>query len=194
MDTLSLEIKSRYDQFTESAQTILKGCTLLCTEGISIWHLCDVWGTDPHSFEKDLDTILRSGLLLETHNILYAPQEVADVLSDVTLSAGILNSIITKLMDKTTLSVNSDLLQFQDFFTMGMNIMKYIVLVNPDGIKYENYGKLLINLIQNYEVYAKPEPSIHNNGEMQIVRAIRFCKDKIDNKSLLYASLLTAES
>ena len=94
--TLSNEIKSRYDQLKESAQTILKGCTILC-KGVSIRHLCDVWGTDPHTFGKNLDTILKSGLLVERQNILYAPQEVADVLSDVTLPVDILNSIITKL-------------------------------------------------------------------------------------------------
>lgn len=33
--TLSNEIKSLYNQLTESAQTILKGCTILC-EGVSI--------------------------------------------------------------------------------------------------------------------------------------------------------------
>lgn len=191
--TLSNEIKSRYDQLKESAQTILKGCTILC-KGVSIRHLCDVWGTDPHTFGKNLDTILKSGLLVERQNILYAPQEVADVLSDVTLPVDILNSIITKLVDKTTLSANDNLLHVRDFFTMGINIINYVVLMCPDGIVYEEFGKLIVNLLRYYEVYAQPDPSIHNNDELQIMRAIRLCKDKIDNKSLLYGRLLTCEA
>lgn len=191
--TLSNEIKSHYDQLTESAQTILKGCAILC-EGVNIRHLCDVWGIDPHVFEKDLDTILKSGLLVERQNILYAPQEVVDVLSDVTLPVDILNSNITKLVDKTTLSANDNLIHVRDFFTMGINIMKYVVLVKPDGIIYEDFGKLIVNILRYYEVYAQPDPSIHNNSELQIMRAIRLCKDKIDNESLLYGRLLTCEA
>ena len=191
--TLSNEIKSLYNQLTESAQTILKGCTILC-EGVNIRHLCDVWGADPISFGKDLDTVIRSGLLVERHNILYAPQEVVDVLSDVTLSADIINSVITKLVDKTTLSANDNLLHVQDCFTMAMKIMKYVVLVKPDGIIYEDFGKLIVNFLRYYEVYAQPDPSIHNNSELQIMRAIRLCKDKIDNESLLYGRLLTCEA
>ena len=191
--TLSNEIKSRYDQLTESAQTILKGCAILC-EGVNIRHLCDVWGADPISFGKDLDTVIRSGLLVERHNILYAPQEVVDVLSDVTLPVDLLNSIITKLVDKTTLSANDNLLHVRDFFTMGINIMKHVVLVNTEGIVYEEFGKLIVNLLRYYEVYAQPDPSIHNYDELQIMRAIRLCKDKIDNKSLLYGRLLTCEA
>lgn len=191
--TLSNEIKSRYDQLTESAQTILKGCAILC-EGVNIRHLCDVWGADPNSFGKDLDTVIRSGLLVERHNILYAPQEVVDVLSDVTLPVDILNSNITKLVDKTTLSANDNLIHVRDFFTMGINIMKYVVLVKPDGIIYEDFGKLIVNFLRYYEVYAQPDPSIHNNSELQIMRAIRLCKDKIDNESLLYGRLLTCEA
>lgn len=191
--TLSNEIKSLYNQLTESTQTILKGCTILC-EGVSIRHLCDVWGIDPHVFEKDLATILKSGLLVERQNILYAPQEVAEVLSDVTLPVDNLNSIITKLVDKTTLSVNDNLLHVRDFFTMGINIINYVVLMCPDGIVYEEFGKLIVNLLRYYEVYAQPDPSIHNYDELQIMRAIRLCKDKIDNKSLLYGRLLTHEA
>lgn len=193
--TLSNEIKSRYyDQLIESAQTILKSSTILCVEGVSIRQLCDVLGGDPHPFGKDLDTLIKNGLLLETQHILYAPQEVDDVLSDVTLSVDILNSIIMRLVDKTTLPPNSDLMQFQDFFIMGLNIMKYVVLVKPDGIVYEEFGKLIVNLLRYYEVYAQPDPSIHDNSELQIMRAIRLAKEKIDNKSLLYASLLTCEA
>ena len=190
---LRTSILEAVEQLIESARTILKGCTILC-EGVSIRHLCDIWGTEPHSFGKDLDTVIRSGLLVERQNIVYAPQEVADVLSDVTLSADILNSIIMKLVDKTTLFVNDNLLHVRDFFTMRINIMKYVVLVSPDGIVYEEFGKLIVNILRYYEVYAQPDPSIHNNGELQVMRAIRLCKDKIDNKSLLYGRLLTCEA
>lgn len=191
--TLSNDIKSRYDQLTESAQTILKGCTIFCTEGVSIRHLYDVLGGEPHSFGKDVDTILRSGLLVETQNIVYAPLEVADVLSDITMPVDFLNSIISMLVDKTTLSTHDNLLHVQDFFTMGMAIMQYVVL-NPDGIVYEEFGRLIFNLTRYYEEYAKPDPSIHDNSELQVMRAIRLAKEKINNKSLLYASLLTCEA
>lgn len=177
MSTLSLEIRTRYDQLTELAQKTLKGFTILCAEGVSIRHLCDIWGTDSHAFGKDLDTILKSGLLVERQNILHAPQEVADVLSDVTMSVDILNSIISKLVDKTTLSAHDNLLHVQDYFTMGMAIMQYVVL-NPDGIVFEEFGRLIFNLTRYYEAYAKPDPSIHNNGDLQIMRAIRLAKKK----------------
>lgn len=189
----NLEITKRYADLSDSAQAVLRACSILCNEGVSMRHIFDVMGGDSHSFRNELNEILRSGLLLETQHIIFAPTEVADALCEIKLTTGDINLIITKLVEKTTLSVKVDMLQVRDFFAMGFNIIKYVVFVKPE-IDYNQFAKVIINIVRHYEIYAKPDPSIHDRSELLCMQAIELCKEQIDNKSLLYASLLTSEA
>lgn len=186
--TLSIEIKQRYEKLPESAQTLLSACAILCTDGeVSIRHLCDVEGQE--SFRRDTETLLRSGLLLENLNRLSVPKEVVDGL-DVKLSAEVLNSIIANLLEKTRPSLNGDLLQVKDYFTMGMNILEYVVQVKSPEVNYDLYGKLVVNLTRLYEFFATP----YDVKELPLMQGIELALSKTNDKSMLYVALITSQA
>ena len=190
---LKQDIQHNYGLLDDNEKKTLRVCTALCAKGVSLSTLRDIIGADSHVFNKEINSILKVGLLIETGYTVYSPEEIAIFLSDTPLPADCLNSIILKIQKGTSLKVDDDLVHKREYFFMGANIVDYI-LKHPYGIEWELFAKLIINLVRYYEFYAKPDPTIHNNSELKVIRAIRRCKKEINSKSLLYASLLTCEA
>ena len=183
------------DELTDSEQTTLALCSVLCTseEGVSLRDLCSVIGTDPHLFRKEIESIRYNGLLAEHYNYVCCPKEVSEIVSKtVSLSAYIINPLIKRLCDKTALSLMDDLLQAKPFFEMAAAVMNYVIQ-NPDGIDDEVYGHLLVNNTRFFAVYDQPDLSITNNQDLPIIKEIKRVKSQIENNSVLFGLLCASE-
>lgn len=195
METLTFEIKSRYDELTETAQEILKACTaILCTDGVNIRHLCDIIDNGNQCFRHELDKLLNCGLLIENFNRVQVHNEVIAVLSNKKLSVEVLNSIIENLTKNTTPSFNDDLLQVKDYFTMGMNILKFVVQEKPSQINYEYFANLAVNLTQLYEVFAVPDLLVNDVKDLPLMQGIELARSRTHDNSMLYAALITCRA
>jgi hypothetical protein len=193
--TLSIEIKQRYEQLPESAQTLLSACAILCTDGeVNIRHLCDIIDNGSQCFRHELDKLLNCGLLIENFNRVQVHNEVIAVLSNKKLSVEVLNSIIENLTKSTTPSFNDDLLQVKDYFTMGMNILKFVVQEKPSQINYEYFANLAVNLTQLYEVFAVPDLLVNDVKDLPLMQGIELALSKTNDKSMLYVALITSQA
>lgn len=191
------KIKTRYEKLPEAERQILKVCSILCPgEGVSLRKLCDIAGADNHVFATEMENIFHAGLMAEQSNMVYVPVETKEFVSKKTpMSANIINPILERLCEKTTLSLKDDLLQVKPFFHMATEMMNYIIKI-PDGIDYdyEAYGHLLVNITHFYAVYNQPDLSISSNQELPIIKGIKMVKSQIDNNSMLFGLLCSSEA
>jgi tetratricopeptide (TPR) repeat protein len=192
-DTLSIEIRKYYYLLSEEERKLLRVCTILCKEGVTLRHLCDIFGEDSHIFGKQMQSLLRVGLLQDLTSLVYSPDEVSVVLHDIPIPTDTLDAIMSRLIVKTTLSIKDDLLQFREFFQMGYGVIDYILeLKETDGIDYSLYAKLVINLARHHAVFGHIDPSIYTIDDLRIMRCLRMAREHTDRGSLTYAALNTS--
>ena len=145
-------IQKVVEEISDSEQTILALCSILCAdEGVNLRNLIEIIGDDSHAFRKEMKNILRSGLLVELpiHRI-YCPKEIKAFLSKNVVTVEVVNSVVKRLEEKTLLSIDADLLQAKPYFGMAMAMMNYIVLHPDDRIDYEVFASLLVNITRYY--------------------------------------------
>lgn len=188
-------IRKAYNTLTDGEKETLGLICILCTDvkEVSLRNLCDVMGTKPHVFEKDVMALAKAGLLAIQVNILFPPTEVVNALSDVPVPVDRLNGCISRLSQKTTLSTE-DMLQIRPYFAIATSILRY-VLAHPDGeIEYETFGRLLVNVTRYYDIFAKPDISVYKVENLSLMCGLKLVKSKMDHQSLLYAMLCTCQA
>ena len=192
-DALSIEIRKYYYLLSEEERKLLRVCTILCKEGVTLRHLCDIFGEDSHIFWKQMQSLLRVGLLQDLTSLVYSPDEVSVVLHDIPIPTDTLDAIMSRLIVKTTLSIKDELLQLREFFQMGYGVIDYILeLKETDGIDYSLYAKLVINLARHHAVFGHIDPSIYTIDDLRIMRCLRMAREHTDRGSLTYAALNTS--
>lgn len=188
-------IRKAYNKLTDDEKETLSLISILCVDidGVSLSDLCNILGTEPHVFEKEVIALSKAGLLAIQVNTVLPPTEGVASYFDVSVDR--LNICIKRLCQKTTLSIGDDLLQVRPYFLMAMSTMKYLAHSSyDDDIDYEEYGTLLVNITRHYEIFAEPDRSIHDVHDLPLWRRLNLIKSKIDNKSMLYAALCTSQA
>lgn len=185
-------IQKNFGDLTEQEQITLKLCTILCNEGVSLRNLCDIIGdrAEVDDFDKEMKSLLRSGLLQELGYQIFCPMEVKEVLSSIPLSDETLNPIISRLASKTSLSISDDRLAFREFFQMADGVLAH-VLEYPEGIDYIEHTKLVLNMARNYTIYGKIAPTNYKIEDLAIMRSLQLTKKHTENGTLRYATINT---
>ena len=200
-EQLRNSIRKAYYKLTDDQKQTLSLISILCTyiDGVSLSDLCNIIGTEPHVFEKEVIALAKADLLAIQVNTVFPPTEGVASFFDVSVDR--LNICIKRLCQKTTLSIGDDLLQVRPYFLMAMSTMKYLAHSYDDeyeeyddDIDYEEYGRLLVNITRHYEIYAEPDRSIHDVHDLPLWRRLDLIKSIIDDKSMLYAALCTCQA
>lgn len=184
-----------YEMLDEEEKGLLKLCSVLCTEtdGVSMRCLYNVVGTDAQIFNKQIRHLTEMGLLHEMYyNAIYAPETLKSFLDDCPVPCEVINSIISRLVAKTRFS-DTDLLQAKPYFMVASNTLDY-VLRHSDGIDYEVFAKLMVNLTRHFEIFAIPDLHASDNSELTVMKGIRLAKSHLEKNCLLYAELCNCEA
>lgn len=187
-------VRKAYNKLTDDQKQTLSLISILCThiDGVSLSDLCNILGTEPHVFEKEVISLAKAGLLAIQVNTVLPPTEGVASFFDVSVDR--LNICIKRLCQKTTLSIGDDLLQVRPYFLMAMSTMKYILAhSDADGIDYEEYCRLLVNITRHYEIFAEPDMS-HDVHDLPLWRGLSLAKSKKSDKSMLYARLCISQA
>lgn len=183
-----VNIQDRYDNLNEEEKKLFRVCAVLCREGVTLRHLCDILGEESNTFGEQMQSLFRIGLLQDLTSLVYSPDEVS-VLHDIPIPTDTLDAIMSRLIVKTTLSIKDDLLQFR----VGYGVIDYILeLKETDGIDYSLYAKLVINLARHHAVFGHIDPSIYTIDDLSIMRCLRMAREHTDRGSLTYAALNTS--
>lgn len=188
-EQLRNSVRKAYNKLTDDQKQSLSLISILCThiDGVSLSDLCTIIGTEPRVFEKEVIALAKAELLAIQVNTVFPPTEGVASFFDVSVDR--LNICIKRLCQKTTLSIGDDLLQVRPYFLMAMSTMKYILAhSDADGIDYEEYCRLLVNITRHYEIFAEPDMS-HDVHDLPLWRGLSLAKSKINDKSMLYARL-----
>lgn len=195
MNKNSRNIRESFNKLNENEKRTLILCTtVLCTtEGVTLRNLFSVIGTDPQVFQNEMNTIFKLDLLNNLTNVVYMPDEVIQFLQDIPLPTEALNSIMSRLVAKTTMSLHDDLLQSRDFFQMGARLLYYVLEhgKTDDIFDYALYAKLANNLARHYDVYGKIEPSIQSIDDLCIMRSLRKAQEHT-KRDLAFSALNTS--
>ena len=183
-------IRKAYNKLTDDEKETLSLISILCVDidGVSLSNLAAIIGVEPHLFEKEVIALAKDLLAIQV-NTVFPPTEVAIVLDDVPIPIDKLNGCISRLSQKI-LSMKDDLLRVRPYFLMAMSTMEYTLAhSDADGIDYEVYSRLLVNITRHYELFGVPDMSIHDVHDLPLWRGLVLAKSKIDDKSMLYARL-----
>lgn len=184
------EIKKAFNKLKKSEQETLRLITVFCAgvEGISIRNLYEFIGADdPHTFENEIKTLARTGLLAVRLNTVFCPSETTTALDDSPIPIAKFNVCISRL--STALSKDNDLLRIQPFYTMGTSAMDYVLRQHPDGTDIEELGILLVCLVKLFEIFAKPDMLIHDVHDLPLWCGLEFVKSKTDDNKIPFATL-----
>ena len=190
-------IRKAYNKLTDDEKETLSLISILCVDidGVSLSNLAAIIGVEPHLFQKEVIALAKADLLAIQVNTVFPPTEVAIVLDDVPIPIDKLNGCISRLSQKTTLSIGDYLLRVRPYFLMAMSTIKYVLAHSDvDGIDYEDYSRLLVNITRQYEIFGNPDMLVHDVHDLPLWRGVSLAKSKISDKSMLYASLCISQA
>lgn len=187
-------IRKAYNKLTEEEKQTLRLISVLCTgtDGITLRCLCDVvMEAEPHVFEKEVIALAKAGLLVVRLNTVFCPTEITTALNDAPASTTKLTACISKL----SISLKDCDLRMKPYFVMAMTTMKYVLANSAnDGVDFQEFGRLVVNITRHYELFGEPDMSIHDVHDLPLWCGLNLAKSKTDNKSILYARLCMSQA